>query len=130
MDAATELLDAEAPPSSDQTNRLRFYPRTDIISQKTVRETFRSILSKSPVIHGLINSAGISPQTASIINSDETFDTIIAVNINGVGTSYQTEEEILATTPTASGNSLPIDTPGNGAGVSIVTACIVVGSTV
>lgn len=41
MDIATEFSDAEAPPSSDQTNRLHFYPKTDVVSRETVRETFK-----------------------------------------------------------------------------------------
>lgn len=139
MDIATEFSDSEAPPSSNQTNRLHFYPKTDIVSRETVRETFKSVFSKSPVIHGLVNCAGISPQTASIINSDEAFDAIMAVNVNGVwnvGTEYlryllKTEEETHAATPTASGISLSIDPPGNDAGVSKVTASMVnVGSAI
>ncbi|KAF4766187.1 Short-chain dehydrogenase/reductase SDR [Penicillium solitum] len=139
MDIATEFSDVGAPPSPDPTNRLHFYPKTDIASLETVREASKSISSKAPVMYGLVNCAGISPQTASIINSDEAFDAIMAVNVNGawnVGTEYlryllKTEEETLATTPTASGVSLPIDPPSNDAGVSKVTASMVnVGSAV
>lgn len=85
MDIATEFSDAEAPPSSDQTNPLHFYPTTDVAPRERVPGGgFKSIFSKSPVIHGLVNCAGISPQMASIINSDETFDEIMAANVNGV----------------------------------------------
>ncbi|KAJ5501717.1 hypothetical protein LT330_000776 [Penicillium expansum] len=135
MDIADELSDTEAPPSPDQTSRLHFYPKTDVASRNTVRETFKSILNKSPIIHGLVNCAGISPRTASIINTDEAFDAIMAVNVNGVwnvGTEYlryllKTQEEAAATT---SDITLPIE-PLSNAGVSKVTASMVnVGSIV
>ncbi|KGO67930.1 Short-chain dehydrogenase/reductase SDR [Penicillium italicum] len=135
MDLAGGFSDAEASPYLDQTNRLHFYPKTDVASRETVRKTFKSILKKSPVIHGLVNCAGISSQTASIINSDEVFDATTAVNVKGVwnvGTEYlryllKAQEE--AATATAD-ITLPIEPPGN-AGFSKVTASMVnVGSIV
>ncbi|RAK96311.1 SDR family NAD(P)-dependent oxidoreductase [Aspergillus ibericus CBS 121593] len=94
--ATVHVLDISSTPPQIPTHlpqkNLHFYPNTDVTSRPSVHNAFTQIITTNPTIHGLINNAGIAnPLSKSGIESDETFDRIMAVNVRGVwnmGTEY------------------------------------------
>ncbi|PWY82124.1 NAD(P)-binding protein [Aspergillus heteromorphus CBS 117.55] len=87
LSATVHVLDLAASLPNDPqgaSDRLNFYPRTDVSSREAIKATFQSILEKSPDIHGLVNCAGISPRDTFIPESDEDFNNTMAVNLHGV----------------------------------------------
>ena len=74
-------------------HRVFTYPGVDVSSRERVSETFTTILERSPIIDGIVNSAGIAPvpESADPIESDERFERIMGVNMRGtwnVATAY------------------------------------------
>lgn len=97
-----------------------FYHSVDVSSREPVHNTFAEILSKSPQIDGLVNSAGIWPSSGGILENDETFQSTIAVNLFGtwnVGTELL--RHILDKNKTSGSPEFQGWTPGQGS-VSIV----------
>ncbi|PVH71500.1 NAD(P)-binding protein [Cadophora sp. DSE1049] len=83
---------ADSPPSSltcadlattSSLGKVYFYPSIDVSSRAPVQSAFKSILRLSPNISGLVNSAGICPFRGGILEDDDTFHKIIAVNLTG-----------------------------------------------
>ena len=73
--------------------RLFTYPGVDVSSRDRVSETFTTILERTPIVDGIVNSAGIAPvpEIADPIESDERFERIMGVNMRGtwnVATAY------------------------------------------
>lgn len=66
-------------------HRVFTYPGVDVSSRERVSETFTTILERSPVVDGIVNSAGIAPvpESADPIESDERFERIMGVNMRG-----------------------------------------------
>ena len=74
--------------ATDETalsQRLFTYPGVDVSSRERVSETFTTILERTPVVDGIVNSAGIAPvpESADPIESDERFERIMGVNMRG-----------------------------------------------
>lgn len=73
------------------SGRIHFHLSTDVSSRESVKRAFQSILEISPRLHGLVACAGISSLSLSTIDSDESFDRVMAVNVRGTwnaGTEY------------------------------------------
>jgi len=75
-----------------QAKRLHFYPGTDVSSRQEVAATFKKIFATSPVIDGLVNSAGVSPASGELLDTDETFHSNISINLVG---TWNVSSEIL-----------------------------------
>lgn len=85
LDRATSFpdsIDATAKQYGAEAKVYR-YPSVDVSSRAAISQTFKSILSRSPQIDGLVNSAGVCPSSGGILENDETFHQTIAVNLNG-----------------------------------------------
>ncbi|CAI7586949.1 unnamed protein product [Penicillium bialowiezense] len=65
------------------SGRIHFHLSTDVSSRESVKRAFQSILEISPRLHGLVACAGISSLSLSTIDSDESFDRVMAVNVRG-----------------------------------------------
>ncbi|KAL4862568.1 hypothetical protein BDV12DRAFT_190335 [Aspergillus spectabilis] len=84
---AIHVIDvSDSPPSNFAQDNVYFYPSVDVSLRESVSQTFKSILARSPHIHGLVNCAGISPSIATIPEPDATFDRVMAVNCRGTWT--------------------------------------------
>ncbi|KAH8749011.1 short chain alcohol dehydrogenase [Diaporthe sp. PMI_573] len=88
--ATVHILDrADSAPSSfldheaQSPGKLYTYPSIDITSRESVAAAFVEIFQRSPEIHGLINSAGVCPYSGGLLEDDQTFDTTVAVNLQG-----------------------------------------------
>ncbi|RAL11735.1 SDR family NAD(P)-dependent oxidoreductase [Aspergillus homomorphus CBS 101889] len=86
---------ASTPPTLTPglpTTTIHFYPNTDVTSRAAITAVFALILSRTPRIDGLVNSAGICPPpTVGGIESDALFDQVLDVNLRGtwiVGTEF------------------------------------------
>jgi NAD(P)-dependent dehydrogenase (short-subunit alcohol dehydrogenase family) len=92
--ATVHVLDrASSAPSSlaDNKAQIHVYPSTGVSSRESVHSTFEKILSRTPKIHGIVNSAGICPSSGGVLENDETFHATIDVNLTGtwnVATEY------------------------------------------
>jgi NAD(P)-dependent dehydrogenase (short-subunit alcohol dehydrogenase family) len=84
LSATVHAMDlAQTPPEDLPTTNIHFYPSVDVTSRPTLSKTFQSILDKSPNVHGLVNSAGVSPVATTLIEPDEAFEFTMAVNCRG-----------------------------------------------
>ncbi|OOF92508.1 hypothetical protein ASPCADRAFT_210396 [Aspergillus carbonarius ITEM 5010] len=110
----------QIPPHLPQQN-VHFYPNTDVSSRPSVHNAFMQILTITPTIDGLINNAGIANlPPASGIESDESFDRTMDVNVRGVwnmGTEYLSH--ILPTPDPSSGLDTDNRGPTEGKGVIV-----------
>lgn len=88
-------------------HRVFTYPGVDVSSRERVSETFTTILERTPVVDGIVNSAGIAPvpESADPIESDERFERIMGVNMKGTwNTSTAYFRHVLDRTTTTSSN--------------------------
>ncbi|PWY93159.1 NAD(P)-binding protein [Aspergillus sclerotioniger CBS 115572] len=94
--ATVHVLDISSTPPQISAHlpqkNVHFYPNTDVSSRPSVHNAFTKILTITPTIDGLINNAGIaSLPPVSGMESDESFDRTMEVNVRGVwntGTEY------------------------------------------
>ncbi|KAM5341978.1 hypothetical protein ACJ41O_015009 [Fusarium nematophilum] len=120
--AVVHVLDRDqSPPAAldeaKSSGRLYLYPSVDVSSRESVSKTFAEILKRSPKISGLVNSAGICPSDGTILENDDTFDRVIAVNLRGTwNVSTELLRHVQETSPASSFEGWK---PGQG-GISIV----------
>lgn len=77
-----ELINATGNGKNDEYKVFQ-YPSVDVSSRASVSQAFKNILSRTPQIDGLVNSAGICPSSGGVLENDETFDRTIDVNLKG-----------------------------------------------
>ncbi|KAL2866051.1 SDR family NAD(P)-dependent oxidoreductase [Aspergillus lucknowensis] len=87
LDVSKEIyLDGE-----EHTGKLYFYPETDITSRESVSKVFKRIIETSSAIDGVVNNAGISLFSPTLIEPDDHYNKIMSINVGGVwnvGTAY------------------------------------------
>ncbi|KAE8389471.1 hypothetical protein BDV23DRAFT_184380 [Aspergillus alliaceus] len=86
-----DIHESLEPPIVFKPGKLHFYPGIDVSNREGISRTFRLIREKSPHIHGLVNCAGIGQLSSDIVESDDCFNRVMAVNAGGtwnVGTEY------------------------------------------
>lgn len=80
IDIGSEL---PARLKSAATGKLHFMPGVDVSSRQAVATAFQTIFTVSEDIDGLVNCAGVSPSSGDILDTDETFNANISVNLVG-----------------------------------------------
>ncbi|CZR68168.1 related to dehydrogenases with different specificities (related to short-chain alcohol dehydrogenases) [Phialocephala subalpina] len=77
-------LKASAPPEFEALlETVHYHGSIDVSSRSSVTELYKAITAISPRIDGVVNSAGICPGGDGYIQSDETFQRTMAVNVIG-----------------------------------------------
>jgi len=84
LSATVHVIDkATAAPSDLQSKHSHFYGGVDVSSREEVSKCFTSILQRTPDIYGLVNCAGICPNSGGYIESDEVYKATMNVNVDG-----------------------------------------------
>ncbi|RVX74093.1 hypothetical protein B0A52_01925 [Exophiala mesophila] len=99
--AAKVLADVKSPAFT-------FHGNVDISSRSAVKEVFQKIKEKEGNIYGLVNCAGIAPNSGAYLETDE--DYLATVSVNQHGTWYMGSEflrYIEARTPLSAGARAP-----------------------
>lgn len=85
--ATVHLIDrAKSLPESlkeRENGNIYFYGSVDISLRRSVTEVFKQIHERDAHISGLVNSAGTSPSSGGILDTDETYEANMSVNVGG-----------------------------------------------
>lgn len=65
------------------SGKLHFIPEVDVSSRQAVATAFQIIFQAAENIDGLVNCAGVSPSSGEILDTDETFNANISINLVG-----------------------------------------------
>ncbi|KAK7710564.1 hypothetical protein SLS57_008331 [Botryosphaeria dothidea] len=92
LSATVHIIDKarDVPEITAGPGKLHVYPDIDVSSRGAVADTFKTIIDRTPAIHGLVNAAGISPSgnydtegDGYAIERDETYDRVMEINAGG-----------------------------------------------
>lgn len=80
---AVDKISVPPPDYSNWSSQAYFHGSVDVSSRDDVTKLYERILARSPRIDGLVNSAGVCPGGDGYLQTDETFDLTMSVNVKG-----------------------------------------------
>lgn len=86
LDLAKDVPDIQNRSTYEEGKKFFAHPGIDVSSRADVSKVFQKILSQTPVLDGIVNSAGIAPLPSGEnlpIETDERFLRVLDVNLKG-----------------------------------------------